>query len=255
MFNKVLGSVLLSSSQKAARRNSAAIFDALEALSVIAPKTCGVSRITLDVAKKIYFRADNTKLIGPFVGENIQDLLLRGEDDSSETEPWLLIFEAARYFEQIVMSEASNSETRIVATEHREFPEGKVDLSIRYAFERSDKLGFEKAIREEYEKKVLWREKGTRITRTLVARLNPSREVQSQRLNFEVQSPCVVRYFSAELYRNMYKTLVLMEENLESDCSDEELAVLINEKNTNPRFLRDRNEPIVESVNQFCEWY
>jgi hypothetical protein len=249
MFNKFIGSAFLTAKAKVARRNSSAIFDALGAISTIAQNKCTVAKLSLDTLRKLEYQSDNSKSLGPFSSnENLDD-----DSDADAPDPWLLIFSVHRYYGETIVWNASTPESRQASTEHREYPEGKIEYQIRYARHGDSvksirKYYFSKVAREEYEIQKGFREKSGRIVRSLFANFDPSWEVGV------LDERRVMRYFAAELYENMCRTLSVMEEHLDSSCTDKELAEQINKKNANPRFLIGRNVPYVEPIESISRW-
>ena len=228
MFETLLGGKLLSNDERAARRNSFAMFDALEAIGSLSSaiddacpngaRDFRVSKLYTDTRSLISHRADYTTPI-TFFGRPILDGESNKDDDAYNTGSWRLAFSVRKIYCQI-MGVGSTNEYDVEYS----YPDGIVTSEIKYCL-ASDISSYQYPffVKSENRDALELREKFGRNQRTLYGVFHPHDH----------------RAFSTDLYENMRNALKRMSEHLDSSISNAELASRINleNKELRPRWL------------------
>jgi hypothetical protein len=228
VFKKLLGGPLISDDERRARRNSFAMFDALETIeSLSSPiddacpngaRDFSVSKLYMDTRSLISHRADYTTPI-TFFRRPILDSESNKDDDAYNTSPWFLAFSVRRIYRQ-TMGLGGTNEYDLEYS----YPDGIVTAEIQYCL-ASDISNYQYSffVKKKNSDALKLREKFGRDQRTLYGLFHP----QSRRA------------FATDLYENMRNALKNMSEHLGSSISNAELASRINLENNKlrPRWL------------------
>ena len=228
MFEKLLGGKLLSNDERAARRNSFAMFDALEAIGSLSSaiddacpngaRDFRVSKLYTDSRSLISHRADHTIPI-TFIGRPILGGDSNRDDDAYNTGTWLLAFSVRKIYRQTMGIGGDEKNDAKYS-----YPDGVITAEIKYCL-ASDISNYQYSFfaKTEYRNALELREKFGRNKRTLYGQFHPHGH----------------RAFATDLYENMRNALKRMSEHLDSSISNAELASRINleNKELRPRWL------------------
>ncbi len=228
MFKKLLGGPLISDDERRARRNSFAMFDALEAIeSLSSPiddacpngaRDFSVSKLYIDTRSLVSHRTDYTTPI-TFFRRPILDGDSNKDDVAYNTSPWFLAFSVRKIYCQ-TMGLGGSTEYDLEYS----YPDGIITAEIQYCL-ASDISNYQYSffVREKNSDALELREKFGRAQTTLYGIFHPQDR----------------RAFATDLYENMRNALKNMSEHLGSPISNAELAKHINLENNKlrPRWL------------------
>ena len=203
MFEKIFRGVFLSDEQLRARRNSSAMWDALEALDKLKPGNWSVNKLQQHPDT----RHDWSKGIKFYLTE-----LPENNDDSLNTSEWYLIFGVRKCESKTTEKNNPRTESNL----HESVVFSEVTYCCKSEIGSVVFSNFLGQIQESERNRRFAVGEGVRY---LFARFNPSHG----------------RHFSKDLYEDMHCALTSMTQGLWTTMSDEDLAEFINEKNNTLR--------------------